>query len=226
MTATEQKQRAALAAVNEIQDGMIVGLGTGSTAAFFIRALTEKAHANGWQITGVATSKRSAELARTLGMVVKDIDEVNAIDVTVDGADEFDSYLNGIKGGGAALLYEKVVALRSKKNVWIVDESKQSERLGSFKLPVEVIEFGAQQVALTLQHMNLHPRFRMKNEREHLLTDSGHNIIDVDISHITDLTTLADKLKSITGVVEHGLFIGICDKVIIGTDPIKTLSRN
>ncbi|MBS9335590.1 ribose-5-phosphate isomerase RpiA [Fructobacillus sp. M1-13] len=221
----EEKARAALKALEEVQDGMVVGLGTGSTAAVFIEALAAKVNDQNWQITGVATSKRSAELAQSLGLTVKDIDEVSAIDVTIDGADEVDPELNGIKGGGAALLYEKVVALRSKKNVWVVDQSKAHDLLGTFPLPVEVIEFGAQQVYLTLAELNLRPKFRMKNESERAKTDSGHNIIDVRIDQVDDKKALAKTLKAITGVVEHGLFLDICDKVIIGTDPIQTLVK-
>ncbi|MCK8617745.1 ribose-5-phosphate isomerase RpiA [Fructobacillus sp. M158] len=225
MNQNEQKQHAAQVALARIQDHMTVGLGTGSTAAYFIKALSKRVHEEDWQLTTVATSKESAELARSLGLRVQDIDDVAAIDVTVDGADEVDPNLDGIKGGGAALLFEKVVALRSKKNIWLVDESKLSPRLGSFLLPIEVIEFGAQQVYRTLVHMNLHPRFRMKNEGERRYTDSGHQIIDVDLSQQNDLPALARQLKAITGVVEHGLFLGICDEVIIGSQPIKTLTR-
>ncbi|MBS9337320.1 ribose-5-phosphate isomerase RpiA [Fructobacillus parabroussonetiae] len=225
MNQNEQKQHAAQVALARIQDHMTVGLGTGSTAAYFIKALSKRVHEEDWQLTTVATSKESAELARSLGLRVQDIDDVAAIDVTVDGADEVDPNLDGIKGGGAALLFEKVVALRSKKNIWLVDESKLSPRLGSFLLPIEVIEFGAQQVYRTLVHMNLHPRFRMKNEEERRYTDSGHQIIDVDLSQQNDLPALARQLKAITGVVEHGLFLGICDEVIIGSQPIKTLTR-
>ncbi|MBS9336824.1 ribose-5-phosphate isomerase RpiA [Fructobacillus papyrifericola] len=225
MDQDRQKKNAARAALNEVQDGMVVGLGTGSTAAYFIQALSNRVHEENWRIETVATSKESAELARSLGLIVKDIDEVSAIDLTVDGADEVDPKLNGIKGGGAALLFEKVVALRSKKNVWLIDESKLSPRLGAFLLPVEVIEFGAQQVYRTFVHMGLHPRFRMQNERDRKKTDSGHNIIDLDISAVADLSQLAEQLKSITGVVEHGLFLGICDKAIIGSDPIKEIER-
>lgn len=225
MDQNAQKQRAALAALDEVQDGMTVGLGTGSTATFFIQLLKQAMMERHWQLTTVASSTRSADMARSLGITVKDIDEVDNIDVTIDGADECDWSLNGIKGGGAPLLYEKVLAVRSNRNIWIIDDSKLSEQLGQFRLPVEVIPFGAEQVFNRFQDMGLAPSFRMTNIWDRLVTDAGHHIIDLDVSNVNNPYRLADDIKGMTGVVEHGFFLDICDRVIIGTDPIQTMVR-
>ena len=220
-----QKQQAALAALKEIQDGMVVGLGTGSTATLFIKALAETIHEKNWHITTVASSTKSADLARSLSIPVQNIDDVSQVDVTVDGADECDPLLNGIKGGGAALLYEKVLAVRSNRNIWMIDESKLSERLGTFPLPVEVIPFGAKQVFNRFNDMGLRPRFRMANRFDRLITDAGHYIIDIDIANVNNLNQFAKEIKGFTGVVEHGLFLNICDLAIVGTDPVRQILR-
>lgn len=224
-TQKAQKKMAATFAVNYIKDGMTVGLGTGSTATYFIEALNNKIKEENWHVTCVTTSSKSAKLANSLGMNVVDIDDVETIDVTVDGADEFDENLNGIKGGGAALLFEKIVAKSSTKNIWIVDSSKRSQHLGSFKLPVEVVKFGAQHIFNKLAKLSLQPKFRLTDLNEKLITDSGHYIIDIDIKEISDISTFSNTLKSFTGVVEHGLFINICNLAIIGGETITVLEN-
>ncbi|MGX7050167.1 ribose-5-phosphate isomerase RpiA [Weissella viridescens] len=222
------KKNAALAAVKLIQDNMVVGLGTGSTAKFFIEGLAEQVQQDQLHnITCVATSIASDELGRSLGLHVVALDETDGIDITIDGADEVDPQLNGIKGGGAALFYEKIVAKASKKNIWIVDPSKQSPRLGTqFKLPVEVLPFGSHHVFNYLTDLSLDPHFRVNADGQYLLTDSANYIIDVDISEVTDLKALGDELIQHTGIVEHGLFLGICDTLIVGTEPTTILNRN
>ena len=220
-----QKKSAAQAAVDYIDDGMIVGLGTGSTANYFIEALSKKIKAANWHLTCVTTSTKSQQLAESLGIHVVSIDDIDHIDVTVDGVDEFDPQLNGIKGGGAALLFEKIVALNSKKNIWIVDTSKKSDKLGSFLLPIEIIPFGSVQLFTKLSQMNLQPQFRVDDQNRKVLTDSKNYIIDVDISHVTDIHKLADTLKSLTGIVEHGLFLDLCHTVIIGGKHIEKIDR-
>ncbi|WP_338017265.1 ribose-5-phosphate isomerase RpiA [Fructobacillus broussonetiae] len=201
----EQKKVAAKEALTYIEDGMVVGLGTGSTAAYFIEGLANLVRKKGWQLTCVSTSIDAEKMAKTAGLHTVPIDKVEQIDVTVDGADEFDGRLNGIKGGGAALLFEKIVALKSKQNIWIVDEEKKSVHLGTnFKLPVEVVRFGAPLLIPAFTQMGLKPAFRKQANGELFLTDSLHYIIDLDISGIYDLKSLATQLKSITGVVEHG----------------------
>jgi len=209
-----EKQIAAKKAVEFIKDGMTVGLGTGSTVSFLIKELAEKMTA-GLKITAVSTSNFTTQLASSLGINVFDINAVNKIDLTIDGADEVDNKLDGIKGGGGALLYEKIVAQNSEKNIWIVDSSKLVKKLGSFPLPVEVVHFGSDHLLNTFNRMNFNPQFRMK-EGKKFLTDAGNFIIDLKLNLIEDANALDEKLKKITGVVETGLFCGIADQVVIG----------
>ncbi|MCL0330204.1 ribose-5-phosphate isomerase RpiA [Apilactobacillus xinyiensis] len=211
-----EKNQAARMAVEKIQNNSVVGLGSGSTAAIFIRLLAEKVKKEHMNIVCVATSIKSGELGSSLGLKVVDIDDVSSIDVTVDGADEVDYDLNGIKGGGAALLFEKIVASKSKYNIWIIDSSKFHKKLGNFKLPVEVIKFGSQRIFDCLQEMGLNPTYRLNDDSTRLLTDSSNYIIDIDIQHVSDLNSLSNALENLTGVVEHGLFINICNELLIG----------
>ncbi|AIG66088.1 ribose-5-phosphate isomerase RpiA [Weissella tructae] len=220
-----QKQKAAQKAASLMPNNAVIGLGTGSTAAHFVRALAERVKNEGLQIEAVSTSFRTADLATSLGIKVLDIDEVKHVDVTVDGADEVDPALNGIKGGGAALLFEKVVAMMSDKNIWIVDSSKYHTELGSFLLPIEVVKFGSQQVFNFLADKGLQPQFRMTEANEKLATDSENYIIDVQLPAGTDVLALGTELKAMTGVVEHGLFLEICDMLIIGGEEMEIIER-
>jgi ribose 5-phosphate isomerase A len=208
------KQIAAKKAVEFIEDGMTIGLGTGSTVSFLIKELAEKVKA-GLKITAVSTSNSTSQLASSLGIKVFDISEVSLIDLTIDGADEVDENLNGIKGGGGALLYEKIVAKNSKKNIWIVDSSKLVKKLGKFPLPVEVIQFGAEQLFNAFTKMNFNPHFRMK-EGKRFITDGKNLIIDLKLKVIKNAAEFDEKLKKTTGVVETGLFCGVVDIVIAG----------
>ncbi len=209
-----EKQIAAKKAVEFIEDGMTIGLGTGSTVFFLIKDLAEKVKA-GLKITAVSTSNSTSQLASSLGIKVFDLSEVSLIDLTIDGADEVDENLNGIKGGGGALLYEKIVAKNSKKNIWIVDSSKLVKKLGKFPLPVEVIQFGAEHLFKTLSEFNFNPQFRMK-EGKKFVTDGDHFIIDLKLNVIENAAEFDERLKKITGVVETGLFCGIADILIAG----------
>ncbi len=209
-----EKKNAALKAVGFVEDGMVVGLGTGSTVKFMIEALAEKVK-NGMNITAVATSKQSEELARSFGINVVDIGRVDEIDLTIDGADEFDKDLNGIKGGGGALLYEKIVASNSKKNIWITDSSKYVEKLGKFPLPVEVVPFGSDKVFNKLKERGYNPSFRMNGD-SYFVTDGNHFIVDLHLNTIEDCYKLNSELLHIPGVVETGLFLNIADMVILG----------
>jgi len=215
------KQKAAIAATDYIKDGMVVGLGTGSTVAFFLDALAEKK----LNITGVTTSMRTAERGAELGIKIVDIDEVDQIDVTVDGADEVDTYLDGIKGGGAALLMEKIVAKNSKKNIWIVDESKVHSVLGSFPLPVEVVPFGNGHLERKFAKAGLNPKLRVDADGKTVVTDGGHYILDLHLSTLDDPHGLAEFLNQEVGVVEHGLFLGVADVVIVGGNEIQVKER-
>lgn len=217
------KEMAAVEAAKYVHSGMIVGLGTGSTAYFLVEELGRRVKEEGLDIVGVTTSNRTAEQARALNIPLKSVDEVESIDLTIDGADEIDSQFQGIKGGGGALLYEKTVATYSKKYIWIVDESKMVKTLGAFPLPIEVVPYGADQVFRIFADHKMNPAFRMDGS-ERFVTDGGHYIIDCQLNHIYNPQKLATWLDSLTGVVEHGLFIDMPTKVIIGRpDGAKTI---
>ncbi|WP_337866420.1 ribose-5-phosphate isomerase RpiA [Ignavibacterium sp.] len=209
-----KKLNAAKKSIEYIQDGMTVGLGTGSTVELMIEELSKKIN-TGLNIKCVSTSNRTTKFANNLGIMIHEFDSVAKIDLTIDGADEVDPYLRGIKGGGGALLYEKIVAYNSEKNIWIVDDSKLVNKLGSFPLPIEVVPFAARKLVVKFEQMKLNPVVR-KSDNKNIVTDSGHFIIDCRIGEIDDATALEKELKMIPGVVEVGLFIDIADYVIIG----------
>ena len=216
------KFAAAKRATQYVEDGMRVGLGTGSTAAWLVRCLGELVAAEGLKITGVPTSARTAALARDVGIPVVSLDEARWLDVTIDGADEYDGNLNLIKGGGGALLQEKIVATASDQMVVIADISKQVEALGAFPLPVEVIPFGWQTtktlIEETLIGMDVLGRdvtLRLNGDTAYV-TDEGNHILDLHLNRIGNARQLSLVLNQIPGVVENGLFIDICDAVVIG----------
>lgn len=209
------KQLAANKAVSFIQSGMRVGLGTGSTAYWAIEMIGEKVKKNELHIKAIATSKRSEDQARSLGIPIVSFAEIDQIDVTIDGADETDENLNLIKGGGGALLREKIVASNSKQLIIIVDESKLVKHLGKFPLPVEVIVFGWEKVFQKLQLLDCIPQLRPDNDKPYI-TDNGNYIIDCSFGEILDPAELHEKINSITGVVENGLFVNMASKVIAG----------
>lgn len=213
---------AAKRATDFVEDGMRVGLGSGSTAAWLVRCLGEMVRDEGLRIKGVPTSTRTAALAKDVGIEVISLDEAKWLDVTVDGADEFDGDLNLIKGGGGALLQEKIVATASDQMVVIADVGKEVEHLGSFPLPIEVIPFGWQTtqalVEETLISMDVLGRsssLRMNGEAP-FVTDEGNFIIDLHLGRIGNARQMALVLNQMPGVVENGLFIDICDTVVVG----------
>ena len=210
----KEKQIAALKALEFIKSGMVVGLGTGSTVKFMIEGLAVKVK-NGLNIKTVSTSAATRILAESLGIRISELNEVNRIDLTIDGADEVDPQLNGIKGGGGALLYEKIVASNSKKNIWVVDSSKYVKELGKFPLPVEVLPFGSEQIFNKFNSSGYRPGFRMRDDK-FFVTDGNHYIIDLHLTYIEKIRKLNAQLKSIPGVIETGLFIDICDILIVG----------
>ena len=222
MTADEQKKAAALAAIDYIKPGMKVGLGTGSTANHFIAALAQKVK-EGLDIECVATSKQTFQLASSLGIRMTTLEKQPRLDVTVDGTDEFDGNFQLIKGGGGALLVEKIVASSSRYMIVIADQSKKVETLGKFPLPVEVIPFGinatAWKIERVLQILNLKGKLvlRLKDGKP-FRTDSGNTIIDISLGAIPDPSRLSSVLNNIPGVVEDGLFINLCGIVLMGTD--------
>ena len=210
------KEQVGIKAAEFVTDGMIVGLGTGSTAYYFVAELGRRIKEEGLNITAVTTSSVTYEQAEGLGIPLKAIDDVEVVDLTVDGADEVDPALNGIKGGGGALLMEKIVATNSKDCIWIVDESKQVETLGAFKLPVEVVQYGAENLFRHFEKKGYSPAYREK-DGQRFVTDQGNFIIDLDLKVIPDTEALAEELDRTVGVVDHGLFLGMVSKVIIGT---------
>ncbi len=210
------KEQVGIKAAEFVTDGMIVGLGTGSTAYYFVAELGRRIKEEGLKITAVTTSSVTYEQAEGLGIPLKAIDDVEVVDLTVDGADEVDPALNGIKGGGGALLMEKIVATNSKDCIWIVDESKQVETLGTFKLPVEVVQYGAENLFRHFEKKGYSPAYREK-DGQRFVTDQVNYIIDLDLKVIQDAEALAEELDRTVGVVDHGLFLGMVSKVIVGT---------
>jgi len=212
----KEKKAAAEKAVEFIESGMLVGLGTGSTVKFMIESLAEKTK-KGFDVKTVSTSNVTGKFAESLGITVLNFNDADEIDVTIDGADEVDPNLNGIKGGGGALLYEKIVASSSKKNIWIVDSSKYVEQLGKFPLPVEVVPFGVNQTFKKLFSLGYKPEFRSIDGKNYV-TDGNHYIIDLYLNKVEDIGKLNSNLLSIPGVIETGLFVNICDVLIMGID--------
>ncbi len=226
------KRAAAMRAADLVQSGMKLGLGTGSTAEAFLEILADKMR-GGLKIVGTPTSKRTEDKARALGIPLDELDRLAPLDLTIDGADEADNDLNLIKGGGGALLREKIVAASSKRMAVIADESKLVQRLGKFPLPVEVIAFGhgstAQRIASVTQKLgykNLAPNLRMKDGSP-FRTDGGNVIYDCPFGAIADVPKLATALSQITGVVEHGLFVGLATSLILaGPKGVKLIERH
>ena len=213
---------AAKRAVDYVEDGMRVGLGTGSTAAWMVRCLGEMVRDDGLKIKGVPTSTRTAELAREVGIEVISLDEAKWLDITIDGADEFDSELNLIKGGGGALLQEKIVATASDQMVVIADAAKEVESLGAFPLPIEVIPFGWQttkslveEMLVSMDVLGRDVTLRMNGDHP-FITDEGNHILDLHLGRIGNPRQMSMVLNQMPGVVENGLFIDICDVVTIG----------
>ncbi len=215
MTTTDiEKAAAARKSLEYVQDGMIVGLGSGTTATFAIQFLGEQVRA-GLKIRGIPTSRASAELAQSLGIPLTSFDEVNYTDVTIDGADEIAPGLALIKGGGGALLHEKIVAAASRKLVIVADEHKIVPLLGHFPLPVEVIPFAASPVKKQLQDIGAQPVLRLHEDGSTYITDEGNYIFDCHYGQIPDPAAVAHTIKSMTGVVEHGLFLGLASVAIV-----------
>ena len=213
---------AATRACDFVEDGMRVGLGTGSTAAWLVRCLGEMVRDDGLRIKGVPTSSRTAQLARDVGIEVISLDEAKWLDLTIDGADEFDCDLNLIKGGGGALLQEKIVATASDQMVVIADVGKEVQHLGAFPLPIEVIPFGWQttqalveETLISMDVLGRNSTLRMNGEVP-FITDEGNYILDLRLNRIGNARQLALVLNQMPGVVENGLFIDICDAVVFG----------
>ncbi|EBF5169019.1 ribose-5-phosphate isomerase RpiA [Listeria monocytogenes] len=210
-----QKKIAGEKACEWIEDGMVVGLGTGSTVYYTIEKLGQMVN-NGLHITGVATSEETTKQAEKLGIPLKSLNDVTEIDVTIDGADEIDKNFQGIKGGGGALLREKMVASASLKNIWVVNEEKLVRTLGKFPLPLEVIPFGWKQIERTLAKEQIQTNLRKQSNGEVYVTNNGNYILDIVNQSFTDAKMWQEKLAQIPGVVEHGLFLDYVDLIICG----------
>ena len=216
------KRAAAERAAALVTDGMKLGLGTGSTAAFFVSSLAERVR-GGLKVIGVPTSEATREQAQREGIPVTTLDETPELDLTVDGADELDDDLRLIKGGGGALLREKIVASASRRMIVIADGSKHVAKLGRFPLPIEVVPFGlkATEIALTklFESLDLSGELRLRtaSDGRPFVTDGGHFILDAHLGRIDKPNVLASTLNNIPGVVEHGLFIGLATGAILAT---------
>jgi len=209
-----EKQAAAQASLRFVQDGQIVGLGTGSTASIAVRLIGERVRA-GLKIRGIPTSVETQQLATELGIPLLTLDQVQQIDVTIDGADEIDPQLQLIKGGGGAMLREKIIASASRKMVVIADSSKRVAMLGKFPLPVEVIRFAQALVAARITALGASAVLRKRADGEPYITDEGHHILDCHFGEISDPAGLACELDSMPGLVEHGLFIGLASVALV-----------
>lgn len=209
-----EKEVAAREAVKYIKDGDIVGLGTGSTAYFAIIAVAELVK-KGFKLKGVPTSEHTASLATSLGIELLDMDEVKYIDVTIDGADEFDDQLNLIKGGGGAHFREKIIASLTKKEIIIADSGKKVRKLGAFKVPVEIVPMALNYVVAEMAKLGGKGLVRMKGESQ-FITDNHNIIVDADFGLIEDASRLSERLKQIEGILAHGLFVNLASLVIMG----------
>jgi len=227
----ELKRQAAAGALEHVRDGMRLGLGTGSTAKHFVELLGERVRA-GLGVIGVPTSEATRIDAERCGIRLTTLDDIDRLDLTVDGADEIDPALNVIKGGGGALLREKIVATASDRMIVIADESKSVESLGRFPLPVEVIPFGLAATRRALAEafaecgVSGQMVVRQGSDGHVFVTDGGHWIVDAHLGRIADPPRLARSLNAIPGVVEHGLFIGLVGVAMLaGPKGIRVVER-
>lgn len=226
----ELKAQAGRAACKHIVPGMKLGIGTGSTAEAFVHALAKRVD-EGLDVIGVPTSERTAQLCKKLGIALTTLEDTPRLDLTIDGADEVDGNLSLTKGGGGALLREKIVAAASKSMYVIVDESKLVEKLGAFPLPIEVNKFGLGATRIAIENLalsfKLKPNLALRSAGgENYVTDGGHYIIDASFGHIHDAIALDQALLAIPGIVQHGLFINIASKVFIaGKNGVRILER-
>jgi ribose 5-phosphate isomerase A len=220
------KQLAAIKAVSFLESGMTVGLGTGSTAYWAIEEIGKKVKNENWTLKAIATSIRSEDQARGLGIPIVDFSSVQSIDITIDGADEVNGELHLIKGGGGALLREKIVATNSKQMIVVADETKWVKRLGKFPLPVEVVHFGWERTLDKLEKLGCVAKRRTKDS-EPYQTDNGNFIVDCAFEEIEDPPSLHELINAITGVVDNGLFIKIASKLVLGFEngETKVISR-
>lgn len=223
----DAKKRVAIEAVKHVKDGFVVGLGSGSTAAFAIQELGRMVKQKDLHILGVPSSSQAKILAVNSGIPLTTLDEHPVLDLTIDGADEVDKNLDMIKGGGGALTREKIVASSAKQVIIVADESKLVEKLGKFKVPIEVLPFALAPVTNAIKDLGGKPLLReSKGKVGAVVTDNGNYILDVDFGLIDNTKALDEKLKRIPGVIETGLFIGLTNRVYLGKfDGITQLEK-
>ncbi|WP_099467564.1 ribose-5-phosphate isomerase RpiA [Konateibacter massiliensis] len=220
----EQKRIAGQKAAEYIRDGMILGLGTGSTAYYMIKEVGKLVQ-SGMNLKAVATSKSTESLAKELYIPLVQIDEINRIDLCIDGVDEIDKHFNAIKGGGGALFREKIVADFADEVIWIMHESKLVDNIGAFPLPIEVLPYGHTQVIEKLKEYSFSPTIRRKGGNI-FITDNGNYIVDLHIGKPMDVNDIYNKVNGIIGVLETGLFINSCKRIIVGTDSGTKIIEN
>ncbi|MFB6319911.1 ribose-5-phosphate isomerase RpiA [Saccharicrinis sp. FJH54] len=212
-----QKKIAGEKAAEYIKDGMILGMGTGSTAYYMIQRVGELV-AQGLKIKAVATSKSTENLATELNIPLLTVEEVERIDLVIDGVDEIDPQFNAIKGGGGALFREKIVANLAKEIIWIMDESKLVDAIGNFPLPVEILPYGYTQHLRRLEEFGFNPVLRLTKEGDTYVTDNGNYIADLHLGKPMNIEDVHHKLRDLTGVLETGLFLNMCNRIVVGTD--------
>ena len=222
------KLRAAAAAAQHVEAGMIVGLGTGTTASLMVKQLGARVEGESLRFVGVATSAATTALARSVGIALRELDEVDTIDLNLDGADEIDGQFRMVKGHGGALLREKIVASAARRHVAIITADKRVERLGTkMPIPVEVSPFGLRHIERHLRELGAATTIRTDPAGALFVTDGGHQIIDCHFARIDDPEALEQRIKSIAGVFETGLFVNLCDVIIVGhADRVETIERN
>ena len=217
MSTDLQKIIAGRRATEFVQNGMVVGIGSGSTIAHVIDSLGERVAQENLKIVGAATSEKTRRNAAQLGIPMYNVDDVDKIDLTIDGADQIADDFSAIKGGGAALLWEKIVAFNSRENIWVVDATKRVSKLNQY-LPVEVIPYGSNQLFKRFEADGFHPSWRLDQNGNPVRTDSANFLIDLHLPIIENPRELGDELIKMVGVVEHGLFTDVVNRVVIGED--------
>lgn len=220
----DKKKIAGEKAAEYVKDGMTLGLGTGSTAFHAVNAVGELVK-KGMKLQAVPTSKATEAQARELGIPLLTIDEVDHIDLAIDGVDEIDPAFNAIKGGGGALYREKVVATLADEVVWIMDDSKLVEHIGAFHLPVEIAQYGFKQAMAKMAEYGWNPVLRVRDGKT-FVTDNGNFIADLHLGAGFDIEDVYSKLSGMLGVLEHGLFLNMCKRIIVGTDEGVQVTEN
>jgi ribose 5-phosphate isomerase A len=220
----QEKRMAGIKAADYIKDNMIVGLGTGSTVYYLIEQVGRLVK-QGLNIKTVPTSRRTSSLAKKFNIPEIAIDEVAKIDLAIDGVDEIDKHFNAIKGGGGALFREKIVSKIANKVIWIMDSSKMVDTIGTFPLPVEILSYGFTHIIRKLEVLSFNPTLRMNSDIPYM-TDNNNYIVDLHLGKSFDIEYVSEKLKSISGVLETGLFLNACDKIIVGIDDETRVIEN